>query len=357
MNPPIRCARVAIFFINYTDREDIIKDLKPLSVGVIGVGHLGSLHAKMLSEIPTAKLVGVYDSDAVKAAELAREYSTSSFASAGELLAKADAVCIATPTSTHFEVARDAIERGLHVFVEKPICSTVGQAQILTDLADKENVKLQVGHIERFNPALLAIDQFELQPMFIESHRLAQFNPRGTDVAVVLDLMIHDIDIILSLVKSELTEVHANGVAVVSDTIDIANARLQFVNGCVANVTASRISQRKMRKMRMFQKDAYISVDFSDGVTEVYRLVDYDDATSQGTMMLGEIDRGSVKRKVTYEQPQVKEINALKHELELFIDSIRRNVDPPVTGRDGLRALQVAQRIIEKIGTQTMPVA
>ncbi|MEX0736570.1 MAG: Gfo/Idh/MocA family oxidoreductase, partial [Bacteroidota bacterium] len=216
--------------------------------------------------------------------------------------------------------------------------------------------RIQVGHIERFNPAILAIEHPRLAPLFIESHRLAQFNPRGSDVAVVLDLMIHDIDLILSLVKSPVTRIDANGVAVVSDSLDIANARLQFENGCVANVTASRISQSKMRKMRMFQTDAYISIDFSQGLAEVFRLVDENDTSVAPTMMLGKIDQGHRKRVIVYEQPEVHEVNALKHELELFVQSVQTGTTPPVSGRDGLQALQVAEEILGIIKGQKVRV-
>ncbi len=323
-----------------------------LKVGVIGVGHLGALHARMFSQLPSAELTGLFDVRSERMNSLAGELKTKAFSSANELLHCVEAVSIATPTSTHYEIARSAIELGLHVFIEKPISRTTGEAEKLVRLAKEKNVKIQVGHIERFNSAILALDRYHLQPMFVESHRLAQFNPRGTDVAVVMDLMIHDIDIIMSLVHSPVKDIDANGVAVVSDNVDIANARIQFENGCVANVTASRISQKKMRKMRLFQRDAYISVDFLDGVAEVFRLVDASDASAEATMMLGAIDAGTKKRNIIYERPEIKEVNALKYELELFTDAVWNNHEPIVTGEDGLRALQVAHDIMEKIGQQ-----
>lgn len=325
-------------------------------VGVIGTGHLGSLHAKMYAEIPFARLVGVYDEDRQKAHHVAESNSTSACGSVDELLERVRAVSIATPTSTHYAIAQRAIERGIHVLIEKPITTTTDEARKLIELANANGVKIQVGHIERFNAAILALEQYHLNPMFVESHRLAQFNPRGTDVAVVLDLMIHDIDLIVSLVHSPVEKIEANGVAVVSDHLDIANARLQFENGCVANVTASRISQKKMRKMRLFQRDAYISLDFSDGVAEIFRLVNEDDPTAKATMMLGQIDSGSVKRKIVYEQPEIREVNALKYELEAFLRAIVENRDTAVTGEDGLRALQVAQDIMRRISQQTIRV-
>ncbi|HMD13465.1 MAG TPA: Gfo/Idh/MocA family oxidoreductase [Bacteroidota bacterium] len=328
--------------------------MEPLPIGVVGVGHLGSLHTKMLSQISAVRLVGVTDIDTARAEIKAQEFSTKAFRSVNELLANVRAIVIATPTTVHFDLARLAIEKNIHVFIEKPITSTVDQARILVEESKKYRTIVQVGHIERFNPAILALEKYLLKPMFIESHRLAQFNPRGTDIAVVLDLMIHDIDIILSLVRSPVEKIEANGLPVVSDTVDIANARLQFANGCVANVTASRISQKKMRKMRLFQKDAYISVDFSEGLAEVFRLVDVDAQSVVPTMMLGEMEFGASKRKIVYEQPPVKEVNALRYELELFADAVRMGTTPLVTAEDGLHALEVAHEIMEKIRQQKL---
>jgi predicted dehydrogenase len=324
-----------------------------VKIGVVGTGHLGNLHAKMFAQISNVDFVGVFDADTAKAQKVAAEHGTKAFADLGELLGEVNAVSIATTTTTHFDVAVQALERGLHAFIEKPITETIDQAKQLVALAEKKKVSIQVGHIERFNPAILALEQYKIRPLFIESHRLAQFNPRGSDVAVVLDLMIHDIDLILSLVKSRVVRVDANGVSVVSGSEDIANARLQFENGCVANVTASRISQNKMRKMRLFQTDAYISIDFSQGLSEVFRLVDEGDPNVKPTMMLGKIDLGTRKRVIVYEQPEVKEVNALKYELELFARSVQDGTEPPVTGHDGLQALEVAQEILAKISAST----
>lgn len=324
--------------------------MQKLPIGIVGVGHLGSLHAKMLASSKSVELVGIVDTNAARAESVAREFNTRVFATVADLLPCVKAVSVATPTSTHSEIASQAIERGVHVFIEKPITRTVAEAELLVKLAREKHVLLQVGHIERFNPALLALEHYRLDPMFVESHRLSPFNLRGTDVAVVLDLMIHDIDIILSLVNSPVERIEANGVAVVSDTIDIANARLQFANGCVANVTASRISQKKMRKMRLFQRDAYLSIDFLKGTTEVFRLVDGGDATA--TMLLGQIGSGKVKRTIVYEQPEVKDVNALQYELELFVDAVQNGKQPVVSGEDGMRALGVAHEILEKIKQQ-----
>ncbi len=330
--------------------------MKTISVGVVGTGHLGSLHTKMYATMDFVELKGVYDVDATKAEQVAAQFGTKAYESLERLVEDVEALSIATTTKAHFDVARKAIEQGVHVLVEKPITETIGQARTLVETAEQKRVKLQVGHIERFNSAILALDQYHPKPMFIESHRLAQFNPRGSDVAVVLDLMIHDIDLILSLVDSPVKRIDANGVAVVSDSVDIANARLQFENGCFANVTASRISQNKMRKMRLFQHDAYISVDFLQGSAEVFRLVDEGDPHLKPTLMLGQIEQGTKKRLIIYEQPEIKEVNALQYELQLFVDSVRNGTEPPVTGHDGLQALEVAQEILQIIESQHLKI-
>ncbi|HEX2963600.1 MAG TPA: Gfo/Idh/MocA family oxidoreductase [Ignavibacteriales bacterium] len=323
--------------------------MEKLKLGIIGTGHLGKLHIKISKTIPGCELAGIFDMDAEKAKECGSEFNVNVFNSLDEILAATDAVSIVATTSAHYDLAKKALEAGRHVFVEKPITKLISEAEELVQLAEKKNLNLQVGHIERFNPALLSLDNYKLEPKFIQSDRLAQFNPRGTDVAVVLDLMIHDIDIILSLVKSDVKHVHASGVAVVSDNIDIANARLEFENGAVANVTASRISQKKMRKMRMFQRDSYISLDFNTGVSEVYRLVSKDETIENNFISFGEMGIGDKKKQVVYEQPEVKEVNALQYELKLFIDSVLNNTKPVVSGLDGLRALKVAEAIIKEI--------
>jgi predicted dehydrogenase len=327
-----------------------------LKLGVIGVGHLGSLHSKMYAEIDTAHFVGVYDVNPEKRNEVASKYSVTAFGTIEELIRSVDAVSIATVTTTHYEVAKQVLKAGKHVLIEKPITSTPAEADELIALAKQHNVLIQVGHIERFNPAIISLESYQLKPMFIESHRLAQFNPRGTDVAVVLDLMIHDIDIILSLVNSPVKQIDANGVAVVSDTPDIANARLQFENGCVANVTASRISRNKMRKMRMFQSNAYIAIDFQLGSADVFRLGNEGEGSIWSTMLLGQIGEGKKKRSIIYEQPEIKKINALKYELESFISAVQQNTRPVVNGEDGRLALDVAQQIMHKIQIQKFSV-
>jgi predicted dehydrogenase len=323
--------------------------MKMLNVGIIGTGHLGKIHTKLMKDVMRANLVGVYDLDAEIALQVAAELEIKAFENIDDFLDNVDAVSIVATTSAHYDLIIKAFEKNVHVFVEKPITSTIKQAEEVVQISANRNLKLQVGHIERFNSALLSLDKYHLEPKFVQTDRLAQFNPRGTDVAVVLDLMIHDIDIILSLIKSKVKEVRASGVAVVSDNIDIANARIEFENGAVANVTASRISQKKMRKMRMFQKDSYISVDFDSGVSEVFRLISPDDMSMEHFLSFGEIGVGDNKKSVVYEQPEIKEVNALKHELQLFVDSVLDDKQPVVSGQDGLRALKIAEIILEKI--------
>jgi predicted dehydrogenase len=292
----------------------------------------------------------VFDIDGEKAERIAGEQGVAAAKSYEQLLEGIDAVSIAAPTSLHYELAAVAIERGKHVFLEKPITESVEHARELNRLAARHGVMLQVGHIERFNPAIVALDAYRLDPMFVESHRLSQFNPRGTDVAVVLDLMIHDIDIILSLVRSEVASIDASGLAVVTDSADIANARIRFENGCVANITASRISQNKMRKMRLFQRNAYISIDFLQGSSEVFRLVDADAADVTPTYLLGMIEQGTQKRNIVYEQPPApKDHNPLRYELQLFVDAVNNNTPPIVDGVAAQRALEVAEQIVAMI--------
>jgi len=321
-------------------------------VGVIGVGHLGRLHAGLYREIENAELAGIYDIDTQKAKNVGVDLGAKIFENVGDLFEEVDAINIVTPTTTHFDVARAALDHDCHVFLEKPITDTEQDAEELIRLADKHKKILQVGHIERFNPAILALSDVHLKPLFIESHRLASFNPRGTDVAVILDLMIHDLDLILSLVKSRPEQIDASGVSVISGSVDIANARIQFESGCIANVTASRISTKKMRKMRIFQQNAYISVDFIEGLSEIYYTegddrMDFQDGTL--AFSLGEIDAGSGKREIRYNKLQRGGVNPLKYELSSFVDCIQNQTQPIVTGNDGLIALSLANRVLEKI--------
>ena len=323
--------------------------MSKIKVGVIGTGHLGKLHTKMFKSIDNCELVGIYDSNPDQAESVGKEFSVPAINSLDELLKQIDAASISATTTSHYELAKKCFENGIHVFIEKPITASIKEAEELLEISEKKKLNLQVGHIERFNPALVAMEKYIDEPRFIQTDRLAQFNPRGTDVAVVLDLMIHDIDIILSLVKSDVIDVQANGVAVVSDHLDIANARLQFENGAVANVTASRISQKKMRKMRIFQRDSYIALDFVTGVAEAYRLLPPDTEINPNLISFGEIGVGEKRKKLVYEQPEQKELNALQHELQLFVNSIINGTKPVVSGIDGLRALKVAEIIIQKI--------
>jgi predicted dehydrogenase len=322
-----------------------------LNIAVIGTGHLGKVHTKLWKKVSDVKLIGVFDSNTDEAIRVAEENSTKVFADIDVALNEADGLSVVTPTFAHFEIAKRAIQQGKHVFIEKPITTSISEAKELIALAKKQKVKVQVGHIERFNPALLAIEKYIHKPMFFESHRLAQFKPRGTDVAVVLDLMIHDIDVILSLAKSEVVSVDASGVSVVSDEIDIANARIKFRSGAVANVTASRISQNPMRKLRIFERDAYLSVDFAAKSSEVFHLVGSEEAKENRSLVfnLGEIERAEKKLNIIYEKPDVPELNPLKYELELFRDAIANDTQPIVSGEDGLAALEVAEIIMRSI--------
>jgi predicted dehydrogenase len=322
-----------------------------LKVGVAGVGHLGKIHTKLWKEVDGVQLAGVFDENPEAASIAATEYDTTNFEDLGTLIREVDALSIVTTTQAHYAVAHEAILAGKHVLIEKPITATVEQAETLIELAKKMNVKIQVGHVERFNPALLAAEPYLEDPRFFESHRMAQFKPRGTDVAVVLDLMVHDIDVILSLVKSPVKSIDASGVAVVSEQVDIANARIKFENGAVANVTASRISQTPMRKLRIFAKDVYLSLDFGTKSIDVFRLIDPDEKSEESilTMKLGEIEKGNVPRTIIYEKPTVKDLNPLKYELELFRDAVVFDREPVVAGEDGLKALQVAEMILRAI--------
>jgi predicted dehydrogenase len=315
-----------------------------LKIGVLGAGHLGKIHLRLVNESPKYTLVGFYDVNPSNALEIEKEFGYKYFSNYDDLLAEVDVIDIVTPTLSHFEMAKKAIEKGKHVFLEKPITNTVEEAEELIALAKKHKVLGQVGHVERFNPAFrAAISKIE-NPMFIETHRLAEFNPRGTDVPVVLDLMIHDIDAILSVVKSEVKQVNASGVSVISDTPDIANARIQFENGCVANLTASRISLKNMRKSRFFQKDAYISVDFLEKQIEVVKMKDAPEKPGDFDMILQNAE--GVKKQIYFDNPEVGSNNAILDELETFADAIENNTRPIVNLEDGTKALRVALQVI-----------
>ena len=319
-----------------------------LKVGVLGAGHLGKIHLRLLNQSEKYELVGFFDPFEENANKVAAEFGYKKFDSIESLIAEVDVVDIVTPTIQHFECAKMVIEAGKHIFIEKPIATTVTEADEIVALANKYNVKGQVGHVERFNPAFTAVKDMIDKPMFIETHRLAEFNPRGTDVPVVLDLMIHDIDAILSVVKSKVKSVNASSVAVISDSPDITNARLEFENGCVANITASRISMKNMRKSRFFQKDAYISVDYLDKICEVVRMQDAPEIPGDFDMILQNAE--GVKKQIYFDNPNVNPNNAILDELESFADAINNNTTPIVTLEDGTEALRVAYQIIDSIG-------
>src|SRR5690554_4666052 len=316
-----------------------------LRIGVLGAGHLGKIHLRLLNQSDKYELVGFYDPDQENAKQVSAEWGYRSFDSISELIQAVDVVDIVTPTLSHFECAQEAIVAGKHIFLEKPIANTVAEAEEIIRLADQYQVKGQVGHIERFNPAFKAVKDKINNPMFIETHRLAEFNPRGTDVPVVLDLMIHDIDAILSVVKSKVKEVHASGVSVISDSPDIANARIEFENGCVANVTSSRISMKNMRKARFFQKDAYISVDYLEKICEVVKMKDAPEVPGDFDMILQNAE--GVRKQIYFDNPEVAPNNAILDELETFAEAINNNTTPIVTLEDGTEALRIAYRIID----------
>ncbi|HAO14196.1 MAG TPA: oxidoreductase, partial [Tenacibaculum sp.] len=256
-----------------------------------------------------------------------------------------DIVDIVTPTLSHFECAKQAIEKGKHIFIEKPITNTLQEAEAIRTLASQNHVRGQVGHVERFNPAFTAVKDMIKSPMFIETHRLAEFNPRGTDVPVVLDLMIHDIDIILSVVKSKVKNINASGVSVISETPDIANARIEFENGCVANLTASRISMKNMRKSRFFQKDAYVSVNFLEEKSEVVKMKDVPENPEEYAMILQNAE--GIKKQIYFDNPKIIQNNAILDELESFADAIQNKTTPIVSLKQGTEALRVAQQVID----------
>ncbi len=315
-----------------------------LKAGVIGAGHLGKIHLKLLQQSDQWELVGFYDADLKAAKAITKEFGYKAFSTMDELIAACDMVDVVTPTLYHFDCAKKVIEAGKHLFIEKPITHTVAQAEAIRTLAKEKGVRGQVGQVERFNPAFRAVvDKFD-NPMFIEAHRLAEFNPRGTDVSVVLDLMIHDIDAVLSVVKSKVKHINSNGVSVISGTPDIANARIEFENGCIANLTASRISLKNMRKARFFQKDAYISVDFLEKKCEVVKMMDAPEEPDDFAMILSNAE--GVKKQIYFDNPDVHPNNAILDELNSFADAINNNTTPIVSLHQGTEALRVAMQII-----------
>ncbi len=319
-----------------------------LKAGVLGAGHLGKIHLRLLRESPRYELIGFHDPDQMVGKEVSQEFGIPYFDNINDLIEASDMIDIVTPTLSHFDCAEKAIKSGRHVFIEKPITHTLEEARQLMALARAHNVKGQVGHVERFNPAFKAVREALEEPMFIETHRLAEFNPRGTDVPVVLDLMIHDIDIILSVVDSEVLDIQASGVSVISKSPDIANARIAFENGCVANLTASRISLKNMRKSRFFQRDAYISVDFLERKVEVVRMKDAPETPGEFDMVLQNAEGD--RKQIYFENPEIRSNNAILDELESLADAIENDLEVPVSLEDGARALDVALRIIAAFG-------
>lgn len=317
-----------------------------IKIGLFGVGHLGKIHLKCLLELhDSVEVIGFFDPDDQISDEITEKYKIIRITDKKHLLELSDAVIIASPTQTHFEISKLAIELEKHFFIEKPMTSTLEEAEILLNSIKEKNIKAQVGFVERFNPAFQAISELSLKPRFIEAHRLANFNPRGTDVSVVLDLMIHDLDILLKLVPYPIKSVSANGVAIISKSADIANARIEFVNGTVANITSSRISLKNMRKFRLFQEDAYISMDFLEKKSEIVRL----SSENSDAKDLIELDILSEKKYLEIIQPRVEPVNSIKRELELFINAINNNSETVVPLSEGFKALELANRIMEEI--------
>ncbi|MBK8557910.1 MAG: Gfo/Idh/MocA family oxidoreductase [Lewinellaceae bacterium] len=320
-----------------------------IKLGVLGAGHLGKVHLKCALSAENIELVGFFEPDDANAASAVSQYAVQRFDSPEALLAQVDAVDIVTPTPLHFNLAAMAIKAGKHVFIEKPVTETVEEGLALMKLAENAGLKIQIGHVERFNPAFTALQGMPLAPMFIESHRLAAFQPRGTEVSVVLDLMIHDLDLVLHMIQSPVSQVSASGVAVLSNTPDIANARVEFANGAVANLTASRISLKQMRKMRLFQQDAYISLDFLDKNAQIVRLYNQDAADLPPAEQLMEFETNAGKKWLQLQMPETEPVNAIQRELETFADSILQDSTPAVTLSDGFAALQLAHQILREM--------
>tara|TARA_Y100000590_G_scaffold404164_1_gene491446 strand:- start:398 stop:1387 length:990 start_codon:yes stop_codon:yes gene_type:complete len=323
-----------------------VKEL--IKIGVIGVGHLGKHHVEHFHTIKEANLVGVYDIDKSQSEKISNLYGIQSFDNIDSLLNEVDAVSIVTPTPEHKSVAIKCIEKRKHVFIEKPITSTVSEADELINLARKHNTIIQVGHIERLNPALLPLKQYDINPRFIEIQRLAPYMERGSDVPVVLDLMIHDIDLVLTFVSSAIKDIKANGVSIMTNSVDIANARISFENGTVANLTSSRVAKDRVRKMKIFQQDLYITVDLLMSLTEVYRAVDQKNNNIKAIMSAPLQSKGE-NRQILYEKPTIIQKDALRMELKNFVGATKKIEKPIVDGEAGKRALDLAIKIQNKI--------
>ena len=322
-----------------------------LSIGVIGAGHLGKIHLKLLKELTSYRIVGFYDNDVNTRDQVSETLGITAYDNAERLIEASDVVDIVTPTLSHFKYAMLALNAGKHIFIEKPITHTLQEAEEMIALSEQKGLKIQIGHVERFNPAFIAAQSKIHQPMFIEAHRLAEFNPRGTDVPVVLDLMIHDIDVILSIVKSEVKLINTSGVSIISDTPDIANVRIEFENGCVANLTASRISMKNMRKARIFQGDSYIAVDFLKKKTEIISMRNTSENESPFAIII-DPGNGKPNKTIEFNNPVVEESNAIKEELRTFALAVENNTTPIVSAMDGYKALKVANQIMDKLSQQ-----
>lgn len=319
-----------------------------IKIGILGAGRLGNIHIKQLVDISGFDVIGFYDSDQKTVKEISETYGIKAFSSAEELIRKVDAIDIVTPTVSHYEFAIVALRNFKHIFIEKPVTYSLEEAKQLMKLAEEANVKVQVGHVERFNPALKAIKKYLVNPMFIEAHRLSNFSKRGTDVPVVLDLMIHDIDIVLSIVKSNIKKISASGVSVITKMVDIANARIEFDNGCVANLTASRISLSKMRKIRFFQNDAYFSVDFLNKKADIVKIKEASQSARENMGMLVDLGENG-KKEIYVENLMIEDSNAIREELSCFLKSIKEDTPTVVGIEDGYIALDIAYQILEKI--------
>ena len=322
--------------------------MKTVRVGVVGVGHLGSRHLKHLLDLSAVDCAGFYDIDAKHSRKIEQKFGAKAHTSLAVLIDACDALSIVVPTTDHFAVAKECIESGKSVFVEKPMCKTLAEADKLIKLGKERDTVIQVGHVERLNPAILAIEDLALKPKYIETHRLAPYNVRGTEVPVVLDLMIHDLDVILSLVDSPVESMSASGVSIMTSSVDIANARLRFANGCVANITSSRIAKDFVRKLRLFQQDMYVTIDFLLGLTEVYHVLEAGER-DPNAVFTAPLKGKNRERQIVYEKPKVYKIDALKLELENFVASLSGEQSPIVSGQEAREALRIALEIQEKI--------
>ena len=324
------------------------KNIKKINIGVIGVGHLGEHHVKHLKSINNFKLIGIYDIDEKRAISIGKKYHVPLYKNIDELIEASDAISLVTPTETHFDIAYSCIKAKKHIFIEKPIAKSVNDAEKLIQLGIKRKVIIQVGHIERFNPALIPLNNYKLKPKYIEIQRLAPYNIRGTDVPVVLDKMIHDLDILLFLVNSDIEKVYANGISILTDSIDIANSRIRFKNGTIANVTSSRVAQGDVRKIKIFQQDLYVTIDLLIGLTEVYRVIDKKEKNINSIQDV-DFDYRGKKKHIIYEKPELLSFDALKAELENFSESIYGDSTPMVDGVAAKNALELAITIDQLI--------